>query len=129
MRLVLLFSVVAVTPSIVVDGVRQRVLQPGHPILFDDRIRSALDGSLSVARSSLEEHRNNIRADALGVAISLQRASTFGNTQVLQQVLDQETTFHGLIQAVIFDPLTHQVIAVGRRAERQFRRAAHRPGD
>jgi two-component system nitrogen regulation sensor histidine kinase NtrY len=109
-RLVLLFSVVAVTPSIVVAVFASAFFNLGIQSWFDDRIRSALDGSLSVARSSLEEHRNNIRADALGVAISLQRASTFGNTQVLQQVLEQETTFHGLIQAVIFDPLTHQVM-------------------
>jgi two-component system, NtrC family, nitrogen regulation sensor histidine kinase NtrY len=109
-RLVLLFSVVAVTPSIVVAVFASAFFNLGIQSWFDDRIRSALDGSLSVARSSLEEHRNNIRSDALGVAISLQRASTFGNTQLLQQVLDQETTFHGLIQAVIYDPLTHQVM-------------------
>jgi two-component system nitrogen regulation sensor histidine kinase NtrY len=109
-RLVLLFSVVAVTPSIVVAVFASAFFNLGIQSWFDDRIRSALDGSLSVARLSLEEHRNNIRSDALGVAISLQRASTFGNTQLLQQVLEQETTFHGLIQAVIFDPLTHQVM-------------------
>ena len=109
-RLVLLFSVVAVTPSIVVAVFASAFFNLGIQSWFDDRIRSALDGSLSVARSSLEEHRNNIRADALGVAISLQRASTFGNTALLQQVLEQETTFHGLIQAVIYDPLTHQVV-------------------
>ena len=109
-RLVLLFSVVAVTPSIVVAVFASAFFNLGIQSWFDDRIRSALDGSLAVARSSLEEHRNNIRADALGVAISLQRASTFGDTRVLKQVLEQETTFHGLIQAVIYDPLTHQVV-------------------
>ncbi len=109
-RLVLLFSVVAVTPSIVVAVFATAFFNLGIQSWFDDRIRSALDASLSVARSSLEEHRNNIRADALGVAISLQRASTFGNNALVKQVLEQETTFHGLIQAVIFDPLTHQVM-------------------
>ena len=72
-RLVLLFSVVAVTPSIVVAVFATVFFNLGIQSWFDDRIRSALDASLSVARSSLEEHRNNIRADALGVAISLQR--------------------------------------------------------
>ena len=109
-RLVLLFSVVAVTPSIVVAVFASAFFNLGIQSWFDDRIRAALDASLSVARSSLEEHRNNIRADALGVAISLQRASTFGSNALLQQVLEQETTFHGLIQAVIYDPLTHQVV-------------------
>ena len=109
-RLVLLFSVVAVTPSIVVAVFATAFFNLGIQSWFDDRIRAALDASLSVARSSLEEHRNAIRADALGVAISLQRASTFGNNALVKQVLEQETTFHGLIQAVIFDPLTHQVV-------------------
>ena len=109
-RLVLMFSVVAVTPSIVVAVFASLFFNLGIQSWFDDRIRSALDSSLSVARSSLEEHRNTIRADALGVAISLQRASTFGNNALLEQVLEQETTFHGLIQAVIYDPVTHRVI-------------------
>jgi two-component system nitrogen regulation sensor histidine kinase NtrY len=109
-RLVLLFSVVAVTPSIVVAVFATAFFNLGIQSWFDDRIRSALDASLNVARSSLEEHRNNIRADALGVAISLQRASTFGNNALVKQVLEQETTFHGLIQAVIYDPLTRQVV-------------------
>ena len=89
-------------------GVCGRVLQPGHPVLVrrPDTDCAGLRASTS-ARSSLEEHRNNIKADALGVAITLNRAGAFlanRPSNCSRQVLDQETTFHGLIQAVIYDP-------------------------
>ncbi len=111
-RLVLMFGVVAVTPSIVVAVFAAAFFNLGIQSWFDDRIRTALDASVTSARSSLEEHRNNIKADALGVAITLNRAGTFlsSRPQLFQQVLDQETTIHGLIQAVIYDPYTHEII-------------------
>ena len=111
-RLVLLFGVVAVTPAIVTAVFAAAFFNLGIQSWFDDRIRTALDASLTSARSSLEEHRNNIKADALGVAITLNRAGAFlaNRPALFQQVLDQETTFHGLIQAVIYDPYTHEII-------------------
>ena len=111
-RLVLMFGVVAVTPSIVVAVFAAAFFNLGIQSWFDDRIRTALDSSVASAQSSLEEHRNNIKADALGVAITLNRAGAFlGNRpELFQQVLNQETTFHGLIQAVIYDPYTHQIV-------------------
>ena len=111
-RLVLMFGVVAVTPAIVVAVFAAAFFNLGIQSWFDDRIRSALDSSVISARSSLEEHRNNIKADALGVAITLNRAGAFlaNRPELFQQVLDQETTFHGLIQAVIYDPYTHEII-------------------
>ena len=111
-RLVLMFGVVAVTPAIVVAVFAAAFFNLGIQSWFDDRIRSALDSSVISARSSLEEHRNNIKADVLGVAITLNRAGAFlaNRPELFQQVLDQETTFHGLIQAVIYDPYTHEII-------------------
>ena len=111
-RLVLMFGVVAVTPSIVVAVFAAAFFNLGIQSWFDDRIRTALDASVTSARSSLEEHRNNIKADALGVAITLNRAGAFlaNRPALFQQVLDQETTFHGLIQAVVYDPITHEII-------------------
>ena len=111
-RLVLMFGVVSVTPSIVVAVFAAAFFNLGIQSWFDDRIRTALDSSVTSAQSSLEEHRNNIKADALGVAITLNRAGAFlaHRPELFQQVLDQETTFHGLIQAVIYDPYTHEII-------------------
>ncbi len=114
-RLVVLFGVVATLPAIGVAIFAAVFFNLGIQSWFDDRIRAALDGSLASARSSLEEHRNNIKSDALGVAITLNRAGAFlanasNYPRLLQQVLDQETTVHGLIQAVIYDPYSHEII-------------------
>ncbi len=111
-RLVLLFGVVAVTPAIVTAVFAAAFFNLGIQSWFNDRIRTALDASLASAQTSLEEHRNNIKADALGVAIALNRAGTFLTSQpnLMQQVLDQETIFHDLIQAVIYDPYTHEIV-------------------
>ena len=111
-RLVLLFGVVAVTPAIVTAVFAAAFFNLGIQSWFNDRIRAALDASLASAQTSLEEHRNNIKADALGVAIALNRAGTFLISQpnLMQQVMDQETSFHDLIQAVIYDPYTHEII-------------------
>ena len=111
-RLVLLFGVVAVTPAIVTAVFAAAFFNLGIQSWFDDRIRTALDASLVSAQTSLEEHRNNIKADALGVAIALNRAGAFLTSQpnLMQQVLDQETIFHDLIQAVIYDPYTHEIV-------------------
>ncbi len=76
-RLVLLFGVVATRRRSCVAVFAAVFFNLGIQSWFDDRIRAALDGSLASARSSLEEHRNNIKADALGVAITLNRAGAF----------------------------------------------------
>ena len=73
-RLVLLFSVVAVTPAIVVAVFATVFFNLGIQAWFNDRVRTALQESLQASRGYLEEHRNNIRTDALGMANDLARA-------------------------------------------------------
>ena len=55
-------------------GVRHLLLPSRHPGLVQRPVRTALEESLQAARGYLEEHRNNIRADALGMANDLVRA-------------------------------------------------------
>ena len=71
----LLFSGVAVTP-----GDHRRHLLGVLPELgletwFSERVRNALDNSLAVAQAYLQEHKENIRADALAMAADLNRES------------------------------------------------------
>ena len=73
-RLVLLFSVVAVTPTILVAVLATAFFNLGIQSWFNDRVRTVLNESLEVARGYLDEHRNNVRTDALGMANDLARA-------------------------------------------------------
>ncbi len=113
-RLVLLFSVVAVTPAIVVAVFSTLFFNLGIQAWFAEPVRTALQQSLSVARGYAEEHRNNIRADALGMSADLVRGglrlmSTDPNGFL--NFLATQTGLRGLTESAIYEPVTGQVIA------------------
>ena len=112
-RLVMLFSVVAVTPTILVALFATAFFTLGIQAWFNDRVRTALNEGLEASRGYLEEHRNNIRTDALGMANDLSRAGAMLSTDpyAFAQVLQTQTVLRGLTEAIIFEPVTGQVVA------------------
>ena len=112
-RLVFLFSVVAVTPTILVAVFATAFFNLGIQAWFNDRVRTALNEGLEASRGYLEEHRNNIRSDALQMANDLSRAGEFltNDPYTFGQILQTQTVLRGLTEAVIFEPITRQVIA------------------
>lgn len=104
-RLVLLFSGVAVTPAIVVAVFSTCFFDLGIQAWFNDRVRTALNESLQASRGYLAEHRNTIRADALGMANDLTRAGRLlmQNPNAFGQVLYTQTALRGLTEAILFD--------------------------
>ncbi len=112
-RLVFLFSVVAVTPAIVVAVFATFFFDVGIQSWFNDRVRTALAESLQASRGYLEEHRNNIRADALGMANDLARAGALlaNDPNGFGEVLATQTALRGLTEALIYEPVTGQTIA------------------
>ena len=112
-RLVMLFSVVAVTPTIVVAIFATAFFNLGIQAWFNDRVRTSLNESLEASRGYLEEHRNNIRADALGMANDLSRAGQIlaNDPFAFGQILQTQTVLRGLTEAIIYEPVTGQVVA------------------
>ncbi len=112
-RLVLLFGGVAVAPAIVVACFAVAFFQFGIQGWFNDPVRRAVTESLQVSRGYLDEHRDNIRVVALEMANDLTRAGQFLNADpsVFVEVLGAQTTLRGLTEAVIYEPLTRQVLA------------------
>jgi two-component system nitrogen regulation sensor histidine kinase NtrY len=104
-RLVLLFSGVAVTPAIIVVIFSVFFLSTGLENWFSERVRNALDNSQAVAQAYLQEHKENIRADALAMAADLNResASLDFNEARLRQVVDAQAALRALTEAVVFD--------------------------
>ena len=104
-RLVLLFSLVAVAPSVVVAVFSVFFLNSGLEYWFSDRVRTALQNSLAVAQAYLEEHKENIRADAIAMAADLNRDSAVLSVspQRLQQVVEFQARLRVLDEAVVFD--------------------------
>ena len=112
-RLVLLFSGVAVAPTIFVACFAVAFFHFGIQSWFNDPVRAALDESLQVARGYLDEHRNNIRAVALEMANDLMRAGQLmpADPQAFAEVLGAQTALRGLTEAVIYDAISGQVMA------------------
>ncbi len=112
-RLVLLFSGVALTPTIVVAVFSTVFFNLGIQSWFADPVRSALEESLNVARGYLDEHRSNIRIDALSMANDLARAGRYlaANPNSFADILADQTALRGLTEAVIFEPNTGQILA------------------
>ncbi len=112
-RLVLLFSVVAVTPAIVVAVFATAFFNLGIQSWFNDSVRTALNEGLEASRGYLDEHRNNIRADVLGMANDIARDGQFvaSDPYALGQILQTQTVLRGLTEAIIYEPVTGSVFA------------------
>ncbi len=112
-RLVFLFGGVAAVPAILVAIFATVFFNIGIQAWFNERVQTALDESLQVAQGYLQEHTNDIRLDALGIANDLSQNGTifFGNANVFANFLVAQASTRGLTQAVIFDPGTGSVVA------------------
>ena len=88
-RIVILFSLVAVTPAILVAVFSALFLNFGIQAWFSERVRTAVESSSAVARAYLGEHRQSIRAEAFAMANDLNReaAPLMRNPELFEQLL------------------------------------------
>ncbi|MBO1079505.1 sensor histidine kinase NtrY-like [Roseomonas haemaphysalidis] len=112
-RLVLLFSVTAVTPALLVAVFAAVFFNLGIQAWFSDQVRSTLEASLVASRAYLDEHRNTIRADALAMAADLNRNGQLLDTNqyAFARLLATHTSLRGLTDSVVFEPVLNQVVA------------------
>jgi len=104
-RIVTLFSIVAITPTIIVAIASGMFFEFGLQSWFSDKVRTALDNSQAVAEAYIEEHKKAIQADVLGVARDL-NAQAFSLSQdkvLLEQALSVQAQFLTLSEAIVFD--------------------------
>jgi two-component system nitrogen regulation sensor histidine kinase NtrY len=104
-RLVVLFSLVAVTPTIIVAVFSYLFFSFGIEAWFSERVRTALSESQAVAEAYLHEHQQVIRADVLAMASDLNREAYIlsFNPQHLAQVVRTQAALRSLNEAEIFD--------------------------
>lgn len=102
-RLVLWFSLVAVTPAIVVAVFSALFLNLGMEAWFSDRVRTAVKDSLVVARAYLDEHQQRLGAEALAMAQDLRREGPllFADRQRFEELMRIHATLRGLNEALI----------------------------
>ena len=104
-RLVGLFSLVAVTPTIVVATFSFLLFDFGLQGWFSDRVRTAVGESFAVAQAYLEEHRKTISSDALAMARDLNREGMplALNSRRFNKVLAAHVGVRSLTEAMVFD--------------------------
>ena len=104
-RLVMLFSVIAVIPTIVVAVFSVVLFDFGIRSWFTERIGAAVDASQAVAAAYLEEHRQNITGDALAMAIALNRQAPFlmARPKQLIKFVQAQAAIRNLTEVVVFE--------------------------
>ena len=97
-RLVLLFSLIAVMPTIIVAVFSYLFFSFGVESWFSDKVRTAISESQAVAEAYLHEHQQAIRADVLAMANDLNRDALklALNPQHLEQVVSAQAALRGL---------------------------------
>ncbi len=104
-QLVALFSVLAVAPAIIVAAFSALVFYLGVQSWFSERVSTAINESLSVARAYLAEHQQTLRADALSMANDLNREMPrlVDDPSFFNQMVSTQAILRGLSEALIFD--------------------------
>jgi two-component system nitrogen regulation sensor histidine kinase NtrY len=104
-RMVLLFSLVAVTPTIVVAVFTTLFLNLGVNAWFSDQVSTAIKDSQAVAQAYLQEHQQNLGDAALAMASDLKREGPLLtiNRDQLEQVLTVHSALRQLSEAAIIN--------------------------
>jgi len=108
-RLVMLFSLIAVTPALLVAVFSYLFLNFGLEAWFSDRVTSALRESVGVTEAYLKEHRANIANQTFSVAYVLdQNAPALArNPWQFNNVLSVNASARDLPEAVVIDRLSN----------------------
>ncbi len=104
-RLVALFSLVAVAPVILVAGFSALFFHLGVQSWFSERVSTAVNESLSVAQAYLQEHQQVLRADALAMANDINREAPrlIESNEFFNQFVSTQAVLRNLTEALIFD--------------------------
>ena len=104
-RIVILFSLVAVTPAILVAVFSALFLNFGIQAWFSERVRTAVEASSAVAQAYLGEHRQGIRAEAFAMANDLNRdaSALMRNPSAFDELLGVQAALRSLTEAAVVD--------------------------
>ncbi len=105
LRFILLFSLVAITPSLVVSLGSAVFFRYGVETWFSDRVRTALEASIQVAHAYLQEHQQVIAGDALAMANDINREGPLlvAAQQRFNTFVATQAAVRGLTEAIVFD--------------------------
>jgi two-component system nitrogen regulation sensor histidine kinase NtrY len=110
-RLVAMFSTIAVVPAILVAIFAAVSLNLGVEAWFSERVQTALNNSVSVADAYVEEHKQVIRGDIQAMVVDLdRRRDLINNAEQFKELLASQAAIRALPAVYIIDS-TGRVLA------------------
>lgn len=111
-RMVVLFSILAVAPTIFIGLFSGLYFHLGLEAWFSDHVRTVLQESVLASEAYIEEHRKVVRADVLAMANDLNRlAPDIAAGRVnLNEVVATQAALRSLTEAIVFNS-SGQVLA------------------
>ncbi len=112
LRMVSVFSLLAVTPTIIVALFAGLFFYLGVQSWFSERVQKVVDESQEVARAYLAEHQQTIKADTLAMAGDINRnaAKLITSQAVFNRFIDAQTNIRGLAAALVIDGRSGKVL-------------------
>lgn len=104
-RITLLFGLIAITPAVIMMAFSSLFFHFGIQSWFSNQVKTALNESLSVAQSYLEEHKQLIGRDARLMAEDLNQNRFIWeqNRHEIDELLNVISDVRGLKEVIIFD--------------------------
>ncbi len=104
-RIILMFSIIAILPTVAVATFSILFFNVGIKNWFDTQVSEALQDSVTVATAYIEEHKDSIRNDAVGIADAIhgQVAFIYSNPQMFTHLLSVQSSNRNLSEAIVFD--------------------------
>ena len=103
-RLVSVFSIITILPTIVVSLFSISFFNLGIQSWFDERVSTALQESVAVSKIYLDEHKYTIRGDAIAMADDIDRELDNNpvNENFINNLVNTQTVLRSLSEAAIF---------------------------
>lgn len=111
LRLVALFSAVAVVPALLVAAFASVTLNRGLDTWFSERTRAIVDSAVQVAEVYIRDHTELTRSDAAAIAadLSQQRSLFDSDRPAFVRRVARHAALRGLAAAFVFDPAAKRI--------------------
>lgn len=114
-RLVFIFSMLALTPAVIMTIFSATFFHFGLQGWFSEKIRNAISQSEAFAEAYMIEHQSVIKADILAMASDLERSAEglVANHEAFEKFLQTQSFLRNFSEAVIFDSDGKVVLSSG----------------
>lgn len=111
-RIILMFSIIAAIPTIIVSSFSVIVFDIGLQSWFDSKVSTAIEQSVRVADLYISENKNQLKEAAFSISTDLRHdLQLLHNPALLNSVLEARADLRSLSEAIIFHKPTNTVLA------------------